>query len=76
MDLTPIRRFMKRHRIAIKELSLILAGSVLALYYAYEVDMFANEGPVAVHERAIELDEALLIEALVSLVLFIFCVRL
>jgi NADPH-dependent 7-cyano-7-deazaguanine reductase QueF-like protein len=76
MDLTPVGRFMKRHRIAIKELSLIVAGSVLALYYGYEVDMFANEGPVAVHERAIELDEALLIEALVSLVLFIFCVRL
>jgi predicted signal transduction protein with EAL and GGDEF domain len=75
MDVVRIRSFMKRHRIAIKDLSLILAGTLLALYYAYEVDIFANEGSVAVHEHTIELDEALLIGALVGFALLIFGAR-
>jgi diguanylate cyclase (GGDEF)-like protein len=70
-----IRSFTIRHRIAIRDLSLILAGTLLALYYAYEVDIFANEGPIAVHEAVIELDEALLIGALVTFALFVFGVR-
>jgi diguanylate cyclase (GGDEF)-like protein len=70
-----IRSFIIRHRIAIRDLSLIFVGVLLALYYAYEVDIFPNEGPIAVHEAVIELDEALLIGALVTFALFVFGVR-
>jgi diguanylate cyclase (GGDEF)-like protein len=66
---------MTRHRVAIRDLSLILAGTLFGLYYAYQVDIFANEGPVAVHEATIELDEALLIGGLVALALLVFVVR-
>lgn len=69
------RGFVIRHRIAIRELSLICVGMMIALYYAYEVDIFANEGSVSVHEATIELDEALLIGALVAFSLLVFGVR-
>src|SRR5882724_99293 len=70
-----IRGFVIRHRIAIRELSLICVGMMIALYYAYEVDVFANEGSISVHEATIELDEALLIGALVAFGLLVFGVR-
>ena len=75
MNYDRIRSLIIRHRIAIRDLSLIFVGVLLALYYAYEVDIFANEGPIAVHEAVIELDEALLIGALVTFALFVFGVR-
>jgi len=50
-------------------------GTLLALYYAFEVDIFANQGSVSVHEATVELDEALLIGALVAFSLLVFGVR-
>src|SRR5476651_967568 len=75
MNVARIRSFMSRHRLAVRDLSLILAGTLVALYYAYEVDIFASEGSVGLHEARIELDEALLIGALVGLALLIFGAR-
>ncbi|MHB8477628.1 MAG: putative bifunctional diguanylate cyclase/phosphodiesterase [Steroidobacteraceae bacterium] len=75
MNYVRIRSFVIRHRIAIKDLSLIFLGTLLALYYAFEVDIFANEGSIAVHEAVIELDEALLIGVFVTFALLIFGVR-
>ncbi len=75
MEYGPLRSFMRRHRFAIRDLSLILVFALIALYFAYEVDVFSNEGGVSVHEATIELDEALLIGALVATALLIFGVR-
>jgi diguanylate cyclase (GGDEF)-like protein len=66
---------MIRHRLAIRDLSLILVFTLVAIYFAYEVDIFPNEGSLSVHEATIELDEALLIGALVAVALLIFGVR-
>jgi diguanylate cyclase (GGDEF)-like protein len=70
-----MRSFVIRHRIAIRDLSLICMGTLLALYYAYEVDVFANEGSLSVHQATIELDEALLIGALVAFGMLVFGIR-
>jgi diguanylate cyclase (GGDEF)-like protein len=75
MDFTRLRSFVIRHRITIKGLSLILGGTLIALYFVYKVDLFPNEGTVAVHQLTIELDEALLIVILVAIALIIFGVR-
>ena len=64
-----------RHRSTIGGLLLILVGTLLALYHAYKVDIFPNEGGVAEHHDAIELDEALLVRGLVTLALLTFGVR-
>ena len=72
--LSKLRHFLTRHRVTIRDLSIILAGTLLALWYAYEVDIFPNEGNVT-HEATIELDEALLIGALVILALLIFGIK-
>jgi diguanylate cyclase (GGDEF)-like protein len=74
MSLSKLRHFLTRHRVTIRDLSIILVGTLLALWYAYEVDIFPNEGNVT-HEATIELDEALLIGALVILALLIFGVK-
>lgn len=75
MDFARLRSFFNRHRTTIGGLLLILVGTLLALYYAYEVDIFPNQDGVAVHEATIELDEALLIAFLVALALLVFGVR-
>jgi hypothetical protein len=59
-DFARLQSFVIRHRITIKGFSLILAGRLLALSFAYRVDIFPNEGSVAAHDATIELDEALL----------------
>jgi diguanylate cyclase (GGDEF)-like protein len=75
MDLSKLRHFLKRHRVTIRDLSIILVATLLALWYAYKVDIFPNEGNIAVHEDTIELDEALLIGGLVILALLIFGIK-
>jgi diguanylate cyclase (GGDEF)-like protein len=75
MTFSNARSFMIRHRFAIRDLSVILAFTLVALYFAFAIDMFPNEGTVSVHEATIELDEALLIGTLVALALLIFGAR-
>lgn len=64
-----------RHRVSIRDLSVIFIGALAALYYVYAVDVFANEGSIGPKEGTIELDEALLVGALVVLALLGFAVK-
>lgn len=68
--------FVIRHRLAIRDLSLIAAISLVALYVAYGVDIFASEGRIGLHQARIELDEALLIGVLLGVMLLAFGARL
>ena len=53
-----------RHRLAVRDLSIIAVGALVALYFVYAVDVFANEDSVGPKVNVIELDEALLVEGL------------
>lgn len=67
--------FIVRHRIAIRDLSIIFAGALAVLYFVFAVDVFANEGSVGPKANVIELDEALLVGGLVTFALLGFSVR-
>jgi diguanylate cyclase (GGDEF)-like protein len=67
--------FIMRHRIAVRDLSLIVLTALVALYWAYAVDVFSNEAGFSEKRATIELDEALLIGALLALALLIFAAK-
>lgn len=67
--------FVIRHRVAITDLSIIFAVVLVAVFLAFEVDVFENEGKVSLHEEMIELDEALAGGALLSVSLLVFSIR-
>jgi diguanylate cyclase (GGDEF)-like protein len=75
MDVSAIRGFIIRHRITIRDLSLVLLGTLVALYVAYGVDLFENESGLTVRQAEIELDEALLIGAVLAVVLLAYGAR-
>lgn len=64
-----------RHRFAIRDLSIVGAGTLVALYWVYAVDVFENAPGVSKQEATIELDEALLVGALLALGLLVFAWR-
>jgi diguanylate cyclase (GGDEF)-like protein len=72
MDLARLRRFVIRHRFVIRNMSLLIAATLLALYGAFAVDLFETEGQIGVRQAKIELDEALLTGLLLGLALLIF----
>ncbi len=64
-----------RHRIAVRDLSIICVATLVALYLVYAVDLFANEGSAGPKANVIELDEALLVGGFVALALLGFAVK-
>ena len=66
---------MTRHRIAIADLSIIFAVVLVAIFIAFEVDVFENEDKATVHEQTIELDEALSIGGILCVGLLVFSIR-
>ena len=66
---------MIRNRVAIKDLSVILAITLVATILAFEFDIYTTPDPVKVRERTIELDEALTVGGLLCLALLIFAIR-
>ena len=66
---------MSRHRRSIKDLSLILLIMLVAAFYAWQVDIFANEGNAPRKDQTIEVDELLLLGAVLMLALLVFAVR-
>jgi len=70
-----LRSFVIRHRIAIKDLSLIFAVVLVAVFLAFEFDVYENEDSVTRHEETIELDEALTLGGLLCIGLLIFAAR-
>src|SRR5258708_22877675 len=70
-----LRSFMTRHRIAIQDLSVLLAIVLVAAFLAFELDIYANEDSATVREQTIELDEALTLGGILCVGLLIFALR-
>jgi diguanylate cyclase (GGDEF)-like protein len=64
-----------RYRASLKDVSILIAVFLVGLYIMFEYDIFKNSDGVAVHERTIELDEALLLGGIMALGLLAFSVR-
>jgi len=75
MDMARVRNFVIRHRTSLKDLSILIAAFLVGLYLVFEYDIFKNSDGVSVHERTIELDEALLLGGIMTLGLLFFSVR-
>jgi diguanylate cyclase (GGDEF)-like protein len=58
-----------RHKLTIRDLGLVLCGTLVAFYVTYALDIFENEGSITVKTATIELDETLLIGAAVAVAL-------
>jgi predicted signal transduction protein with EAL and GGDEF domain len=66
---------MIRYRTSLKDISILIAVILVGLYLTLEYDIFKNSDGVSVHERTIELDEALLLGGIMALGLLAFSVR-
>jgi diguanylate cyclase (GGDEF)-like protein len=66
---------MIRYRTSLKDISILVMVLVVALYLVFEYDLFKNSDGVAVHEKTIELDEALLVGGVMALGLLTFSIR-
>jgi diguanylate cyclase (GGDEF)-like protein len=75
MDIARMRSFMTKHRTSLKDLSILIALILVGLYLTFEFDISKNSDGVSVHERTIELDDALLLGGIVALGLLAFSVR-
>jgi hypothetical protein len=42
-----LRSFFRRHRFAMRDLSVVTAGTLVALYWVYAVDLFTNAPDVS-----------------------------
>jgi diguanylate cyclase (GGDEF)-like protein len=65
--------FVRRHRVTFIGLLCILVLALASLVAAYYIDVFPNEAG-GVHQKTIELDEALAIAGLTTFSLFVFAV--
>lgn len=66
---------MSRHRRSIRDLSLILIVMLVATFYAWRVDIFADRRNAAPKEQKIEVDEMLLLGGVLVLALLLFAIR-
>jgi diguanylate cyclase (GGDEF)-like protein len=75
VDIARVRSFAIRHRTSLKDISILIVMLLVGLYWTFEYDIFKNSDGVSVHERTIELDEALLLGGIMALGLLAFSVR-
>jgi diguanylate cyclase (GGDEF)-like protein len=75
MDIERMKHFMMRHRTSLRDFSILVVVFVVGLYLVFEYDLFKNSAGVSVHEKAIELDEALLLGGVMAVGLLIFSIR-
>ena len=66
---------MSRHRRSIVDLALIALMMLVATFYAWQVDIFANEGNAPPKEQTLEVDELLLLGGVLMLALLVFADR-
>ena len=59
VNVAKYKSFMRRHRFAIRDLSLILASMLVLTFLAFEFDIYTNQDGITRHEQTIELDETL-----------------
>jgi len=75
MNMSRLRSFVIRHRRSIQDLSIILAILLVGLFIAFEVDIFANENTLTIHQETVELDEVLLLGGILAVGLLVFAIR-
>src|ERR1700744_3539109 len=75
MDLSKVRDFVSQHRSSFKDLSLIVLIMLIAIYYAWQVDIFKNQDNLPPRLQTIEVDEVLLLGGLLMTALLVFAVR-
>jgi diguanylate cyclase (GGDEF)-like protein len=75
MTFASVKVFIIKHRHSVTDLSIIIASVLVGLYLALEYDFFQQEGHKTLKQQTIELDEALLIGALLAIGMLIFSFR-
>lgn len=70
-----IRQFVMKYRVSLQDLGMLAAVILVLVYLAFEIDIFATEARMSVAEKAIDLDEVLLIGGVLALGLLIFAIR-
>ncbi len=75
MNFAFTRAFLIRHRRSMADLSIIAFCIGVLSYLAMEFDFFVQEGHETLQQETIELDEAMLIGAVLALGLLIFAIR-
>ena len=65
---------MTRHRVTLRDLSVLLAFTLVATFLAFEFDIYANQDGVTRHEQTIELDEALTLGGIVCVALLMLLI--
>lgn len=64
-----------RHRVSLRDLGLIAIIMAAAAFYAYDVDIFREEGQVSRVEYAIETDEQIMIGGILMTAMLVFSIR-
>jgi diguanylate cyclase (GGDEF)-like protein len=72
---TAIKSFLRHHRPAVLDLSVVFAVLLVGAYLAFEVDVFAQEGAASQAEEVLELNEVLALGTVLCLGLLVFAVR-
>jgi diguanylate cyclase (GGDEF)-like protein len=72
--MSAIRGFMMRHRVSLQDLSIIAAVMLVAGFLCFEIDVFTQEG-LPPPEQRLELDEVLLLGALLAVSMLVFSIR-
>jgi diguanylate cyclase (GGDEF)-like protein len=75
MIIARVRSFIMRHKLSLRDLSMLLAAFAVATFLAFEVDIFAKEDTLSRHQKRIDLDETLLLGGLLAVGLLIFAAR-
>jgi diguanylate cyclase (GGDEF)-like protein len=70
-----LRSFMTRHKVRIFDGAVLVIITLTALFYCFEVDVFANEPGEGLKANTLELDEVLLVSAIFCGGLVIFALR-
>src|SRR5262249_26130101 len=68
-------RFIMRHRVSLRDLSVLIAMLLVLLYVGFEFDIYENQDGVTKREETIELDEALSIGGILCIGLLAFSIR-
>lgn len=72
---TRIARLAFRHRLALRDLALLVAVMAVLAYIGFSIDVFENAPGASPHEQVIELDEVLLLGVLLAIGLLLFAIR-
>ena len=75
VTLHSLRSIIVRHRVRLFDSSVLLIVTLCALFYCYEVDVFANAPGEGVKRHTLELDEVLLVSAIFCGGLVLFALR-